>query len=137
LVWSKSRQSRRRVGTAIACSSLTPQRAHVPMVAMRRTSILLLAAGYGLSFVIVCLAACVVAPAAAEHACCDQEDGFRAAARDCCVVTQGVSPAPTHASPAISELFFLPDYVAAFLPPVVSYVGLATLAASPPLVLRV
>jgi hypothetical protein len=107
------------------------------MIAMRRTSILLLAAGYGLSFVIVCLAACLAAPAAAEHACCDQEDGFRAAARDCCVVTQGVSPAPTHVAPAISVVFFLPDYVAAFLQPVVSYAGPATLAASPPLVLRV
>jgi hypothetical protein len=107
------------------------------MVAMRRTSILLLAGGYGLSFVIVCLGACLAAPAAAEHACCDGDEGFRAAARDCCVVTQGVSPAPTHVAPAISVVFSLPDYVAAFLPPVVSYAGPATLAASPPLVLRV
>ena len=107
------------------------------MVGMRRTSILLLAAGYGLSFVIVCLGACLAAPAAAEHACCDQEDGFHAAARDCCVFTQGVSPASTHVAPAISVVFFLPDYAATFLPPVVSYVGPATLAASPPLVLRV
>ena len=107
------------------------------MVAMRRTSILLLAAGYGLSFVVVCLSACLAAPAVAEHACCDGEDGFRAAARDCCVVTQGVSPATTHVAPATSLVFSLPLYVAAFLPPVVSYAGLATLAASPPLVLRV
>jgi hypothetical protein len=107
------------------------------MLAMRRTSILLLAAGYGLSFVIVCLAACLAAPAAVEHACCDQEEGFRAAVRDCCVVTQGVSPTSTHVAPAISVVFFLPDYVATFLPPVVSYAGPATVAASPPLVLRV
>jgi hypothetical protein len=107
------------------------------MVSMRGTSMLLLAAGYGLSFVVVCLGACLVAPPVAEHACCDQEDGFRAAARDCCVVTQGVSPAPTHVAPAISVVFFSPDYVAAFLPPAVSYAGPATLAASPPLVLRV
>jgi hypothetical protein len=118
-------------------SSLTPLRPRVPMVAMRRTSILLLAAGYGLSFVVVCLGACLAAPAAAEHACCDQEDGFRTAARDCCVVTQGVSPAATHVAPAISVVLFLPDYVAAFLPPVVPYAGPATLAASPPLVLRI
>ena len=107
------------------------------MVAMRRTSILLLAAGYGLSFVIVCLGACLPAPAAAEHACCDGDEGFRAAARDCCVVTQGVSPNATHLAPAISVVFSLPDDVAVFLPPVVSYAGPATLAASPPLVLRV
>ena len=107
------------------------------MVVMRRTSILLLAAGYGLSFVIVCLGACLAAPAAAEHACCDGDEGFRAAARDCCVVTQGVSPNPTHVAPAISVVFSLPDDVAVFLPPVVTYAGPATLAASPPLVLRV
>ena len=104
---------------------------------MRRSSIVLLAAGYGLSFVIVCLGACLAGPAAAEHACCDGEDGFRAAARDCCVVTQGVSPAATHVTPASSAVFALPVYVAVFLPPVVSYAGPATLAASPPLVLRV
>ena len=107
------------------------------MVEMRRTSILLLAAGYGLSFVIVCLGACLAAPAAAEHACCDGDEGFRAAAQDCCVVTQGVSPNPTHVASAISVVFSLPDDVAVFLPPVVTYTGPATLAASPPLVLRV
>ena len=107
------------------------------MVAVRRTSILLLAAGYGLSFVIVCLGACLSAAPAAEHACCDGDEGFRAAARDCCVVTQGVSPAATHVAPAISVVFSLPDYVAVFLPPAVSYAGPATPAASPPLVLRV
>jgi hypothetical protein len=107
------------------------------MLAMRRTSILLLAAGYGLSFVAVCLGACLAAPPAAAHACCDGEDGFRAAARDCCVVTQGVSPAATHVVPATSVAFASPNYVAVFLPPVVANAGSATLAASPPLVLRI
>jgi len=107
------------------------------MVAVRRTSILLLAAGYGLSFVAVCLAACLAAPAAAEHACCDGDDGFRAAARDCCVVTQGVSPAATHVAPATSVVLSLPVYVAVLLPPVVTNAARAPLAASPPLVLRV
>jgi hypothetical protein len=107
------------------------------MVAVRRTSILLLAAGYGLSFVIVCLGACLAGPLAAEHACCDGEDGFRAAARDCCVVTQGVSPAATHVAPATSAVFSLPVYVAVLLPPVVTNAGPAILAASPPLVLRI
>jgi hypothetical protein len=41
------------------------------MVAMRRTSTLLLAAGYGLSFLAVCLVACLAAAPAPEHACCD------------------------------------------------------------------
>ena len=107
------------------------------MVAVRRTSILLLAAGYGLSFVAVCLVACLAAPPAAEHACCDGEDGFRTAARDCCVLTQGVSPTPTRVAPVPLVVFFLPNYVAVFLPPVVTNAGPATLAASPPLVLRI
>jgi hypothetical protein len=107
------------------------------MVAMRRTSILVLAVGYGLSFVIVCLGACLSAAPAAEHACCEGDEGFRAAARDCCVVTQGVSPTRTHVAPAISVVFSLPDYVAVFLPPVVTYAGPATPSASPPLVLRI
>ena len=107
------------------------------MVAVRRTSILLLAAGYGLSFVAVCLAACLAGSPAAEHACCDGEDGFRASAHDCCVLTQGVSPAPAHVAPATSVVFPLPAYVAGLLPPVVTNAGPATLAASPPLVLRI
>jgi hypothetical protein len=107
------------------------------MIAVRRTSILLVAAGYGLSFLVVCLGACLAAPPAAEHACCDGEDGFRAAARDCCVVTQGVSTAGTHVAPATSVVFSLPNYVAVFLPPVVANAGPATPAASPPLVLRI
>ena len=107
------------------------------MLMMHRTSILLLAASFGLSFLAVCLGACLAAPAATEHACCDGEDGFRNAARDCCVVTQGVSPVPTHVAPAISVVFSLPTYAAAFLPPVVTNAGPATLAASPPLVLRI
>jgi hypothetical protein len=107
------------------------------MVAMRRTSILLLAASCGLSFVVLCLGACLAAPAAAAHACCEQEDGFRAAARDCCVVTQGVSPAPTHVAPATSVVFSLPVYVAVLLAPVVTNADPATLASSPPLILRI
>jgi hypothetical protein len=110
------------------------------MVVVRRTSILGLAAGYGLSLVIVCLGACLAAPAAAEHACCDGQDGFRAGARDCCVVTQGVMPAGTHVAPAVPIVFSVPTCAAAFLPPVVTNAGPATpatLAASPPLVLRV
>jgi hypothetical protein len=107
------------------------------MVAMRRTSILLLAAGYSLSFVAVCLGACLAAPAAAEHACCNGEEGLRAAARDCCVMTQGVSPAPTHAAPATSVVLSFPDYIALFMPPVVANAVPVTPAASPPLILRV
>jgi hypothetical protein len=58
---------------------------------MRRIGILVLALGYGLSFVAVCLAACLMGPAIADHACCPGEDGIRAADRDCWSVTPGVS----------------------------------------------
>jgi len=107
------------------------------METMRRTSILLLAAGYGLSFLVVCLAACLAAPPAAEHACCDGEEGFRAAVRDCCVVTQGVSPAPTHVAPATSVVCSFPNYISLFMPPVVANAVPVTPVASPPLILRV
>jgi hypothetical protein len=107
------------------------------MVTMRRISILLLAVGYGLSFLVVCLVACLAAPPAAEHACCDGEGGFRAAARNCCVLTQGVSPAARQVAPAISVVFSLPNDLAVFLPPVVMNADPAVLAASPPLVLRI
>ncbi len=107
------------------------------MVTMRRASIWLFAAGYALSFVAVCLGACLGAPAAAEHSCCDGEAGLHAAARDCCVVTQGVSPTVTQVAPAIPVLFALADYVAVLLPSVIPNAGPATLAASPPLVLRI
>ena len=117
--------------------NLTPRAPHGPMVRVRRTSVLLLAAGYGLSFLAVCLGACLAAPPAADHACCEGEDGFRAAARDCCVVTHGVSPTPTQMAPATSVAFSLPGHLAVFLPPVVTSAGPATPAASPPLVLRI
>ena len=107
------------------------------MVAMRRISISLLAAGYALSFVAVCLGACLVAPAAAEHACCDGEAGLHAAARDCCVVTQGVSPTVAHVAPTIPVLLTLPDDIAVSLTSVIPNAGPVPLAASPPLVLRI
>jgi hypothetical protein len=107
------------------------------MVTVRRTSVLLVAAGYGLSFLAVCLGACLAAPAAAEHACCGGEEGFRTSAQDCCVLTQGVSPAPTQLAPAISVLLSFPNYIALFMPPVVVNAVPVTLAASPPLILRV
>lgn len=59
---------------------------------MRRISILAVATGYALSFLVVCLGTCFAGAPPAEHACCNEEDGFRAAAFDCCFVTPGASP---------------------------------------------
>jgi hypothetical protein len=92
---------------------------------------------YALSFVVVCLGTCFAADAAAEHACCAGEDGFRVAARDCCSVVPGRSETPqAMAAPAPVAVVALPWAVLAtpldqsLTPPLVK-------AASPPVVLRI
>jgi hypothetical protein len=107
------------------------------MVTMRRTGIFLLAAGYGLAFLAVCLGVCLAETPAAEHACCDGEGGLRAAARDCCVITQAVSPATTHATAAGSFVALPLHYEAVSLSIVAVDVAPVALTASPPLVLRI
>ena len=103
---------------------------------MRRRTVFLVAAGYALSFLVVCLGTCFAAAPVAEHACCQGKDGFRAVARDCCLVTPGAStdgPSIAHASPyraLVADRLVSDPPIAAWAPP-------ATLAASPPLVLRI
>jgi hypothetical protein len=103
---------------------------------MRRVRASVIAAGYALSFIVVCLGACLASGPAADHGCCAGAEGLRAPVLDCCSVVPGVGqpsaavagdgsasslePRPLLASPA-----FLP---AASAP---------TLAPSPPLVLRI
>lgn len=103
---------------------------------MRRTSILLLAAGYALSFLVVCLGTCF-AGAAAEHACCAEKEGFRAAAVDCCSVTPSTSQAGPQligvTTPAVSLL----HQTVMFSPRPAANVEKPTLAPSPPLILRI
>jgi hypothetical protein len=106
------------------------------MVAMRRTSILLIAAGYGLSFLVVCLGTCFAGAAVAEHACCEGEDGFRAAAVDCCSVMPGASPdGPVAGMATLAVSLSYANFVSG--PPVSPLVEPVTLAPSPPLVLRI
>jgi hypothetical protein len=103
---------------------------------MRRISVLLVAAGYGLSFLVVCLGTCFAAAPTAEHACCDGEDGFRAAAFDCCFVTPGASTD----GPAVAGMGTVAvslSHEAATSYRQVSPPERPTLAASPPLVLRI
>lgn len=104
---------------------------------MRRTSILLVAAGYALSFLVVCLGTCFATAPAAAHACCEGQDGFRAAARDCCHVTPGASAgsqatagAAEPASATFHERFRTHQPLPAHHSP-------ASLSPSPPLVLRI
>jgi len=103
---------------------------------VRRTGVLLLAIGYGLSFVAVCLAACLMGPAAADHGCCPGEDGIRAADRDCCSVTPGVSHGGAQVAATLPTLAVdSPFKVTAPLP--VAFAVPITVSTSPPLILRV
>jgi hypothetical protein len=103
---------------------------------MRRIGILVLALGYGLSFVAVCLAACLMGPAIADHACCPGEDGIRAADRDCCSVTPGVSHDGAQVAATLPNLAGDAPFNVA-VPPHVAPVPLIAVSTSPPLILRV
>lgn len=104
---------------------------------MRRAAAFGLALGYSLSWVLVCLSACMAQPSPAEHACCEQEAGISAAKRDCC------STAPT-VTPHVPLVAAIPQAVAAEIAPALAVprallarVTAVRAAASPPLVLRV
>jgi hypothetical protein len=103
---------------------------------VRRTGVLLLAIGYGLSFVAVCLAACLMGPAVADHGCCPGEDGIRAADRDCCSVTPGVSHGGAQVAATLPTLAVDSPFKVGAPPPVAPAVPV-TVSTSPPLILRV
>jgi hypothetical protein len=106
------------------------------MVVMRHTGILLVAAGYALSFLVVCLGTCFAAAPVAEHACCDGKDGFRAAAVDCCFVTPGASPdGPILADAGLPAVSPLQADVVIGSP--TNPHPASAVAASPPLILRI
>jgi hypothetical protein len=106
------------------------------MNVMRRTGTLLVALGYGFSFVVVCLAACLMAPAVADHGCCPGEDGIRTADRDCCSVTPGVSHGATHVADTSAVRADFATLVVTVSAPVVPPTPVSV-STSPPLVLRV
>ena len=107
------------------------------MVTMRgRRTILAVAAAYALSFLVVCLGTCFAAQPVAEHACCAGQDGFRAMAHDCCLVTPGTAtdgPVVAHAAPSTPAVTDRPEAH----PLMVVWARGTALAASPPLVLRI
>jgi hypothetical protein len=104
---------------------------------MRRISVLLVAAGYGLSFLVVCLGTCFAAAPVAEHACCDGEDGFRAAAFDCCFVTPGACTDGPAVAGMGAVAVSLSYEAATSYGQISPHPQRPTLAASPPLVLRI
>jgi hypothetical protein len=103
---------------------------------MRRASAFGLALGYSLSWILVCLSACMAQSASAQHACCAQETGMSAAKRDCCSTAPTVTP---HAPLAAAVPQATADLVPQFIAPrtLVAPVTAVRAAASPPLVLRV
>lgn len=103
---------------------------------MRRVVILAAALGYGLSFVAVCLAACLMGPTVSDHGCCPTDDGIRAADRDCCSVTPGVSHQAAQVSDAVPTVAAERSFAPTLRLPVTVVAPVAT-SASPPLVLRV
>jgi hypothetical protein len=103
---------------------------------MRRTGILVVAVGYGLALVAMCLSACLMGPAVADHACCPGEDGIRAAERDCCSVTPGVSHGGAQLTATLSVLAADAPFTFTVPPPIVPALPI-TVSASPPLILRV
>jgi len=107
------------------------------MVTMRRSSILLVAAGYGLSFLVVCLGTCYAATPAAEHACCAGEDGFRAADVDCCSVIPAASSDGPLLAGAATVAVALPHDALVSGPSASPLPAYGTVAPSPPLVLRI
>ena len=107
------------------------------MDVMRRAVVLLVAVGYGLSFVAVCLAACLMGPMVADHACCAGEDGIRAADQDCCSVTPGVAHAGTHVAANLPVAFDATLSPFLVVQTVAAGVTTVEFSSSPPLVLRV
>jgi hypothetical protein len=104
---------------------------------MRRASAFGLALGYFLSWIMVCLSACMAPSASAEHACCAQETGINAVQRDCCSSAPTITPhAPLIAEVPQAAVGGEPTSLVvprALLAPVTA----VRAAASPPLVLRV
>ena len=103
---------------------------------MRRTGILLVALGYGLAFVAVCLAACLMGPTVADHGCFPGDEGIRAADRDCCSVTPGVSHGGEQVATTLPTLAGVTPFNVAS-PPAVGAAVPVSISTSPPLVLRV
>jgi len=105
------------------------------MDGMRRTGILLVAVSYGLAFVAVCLAACLMGPAVADHGCCPGDEGIRAADRDCCSVTPGVSHGGAQIAATLPTLVVDSPFIVT-VPPMTP-ARLVAVSTSPPLILRV
>ena len=105
------------------------------MILMRRFVGISVAVAYGLSFVAVCLATCLM-PVAADHACCATGDSIRAADQDCCSITPGVSHGTDSAAPQAKTV--PPSTVETMASiPLLHESADVRASASPPLVLRI
>jgi hypothetical protein len=116
---------------------LTWHGGRVSIVLMRRFGAFLLAMGFALSFVATCLSVCF-GGAGSDHSCCPQgEESVSAVGRDCCSVVPGESRTEAKAVVVFGVTAHTPPVVADGAPIGLPPVRSATLAASPPLVLRI
>ncbi|HET8647661.1 MAG TPA: hypothetical protein VFO85_19335, partial [Vicinamibacteria bacterium] len=102
---------------------------------MRRHTSALMAAGYALSFLVVCLAACLAPAAGGEHGCCPEGEGWSARAADCCSIVPGVAQAGAPALAAPAAAAFGHAAPVAAVPVRAERHGLPASTPSPPLVL--
>jgi hypothetical protein len=104
---------------------------------MRRTASSVAIVACALSFLVVCLGACFAPAEAAEHGCCQGEEGWQAPDTDCCSVVPAVSAnsAAVASAPAPIVVAALPAFLAPA--PLLTAPGVVTTAPSPPLVLRI
>ena len=105
---------------------------------MRRFGAFVVAAGFDLSFVAACLGVCFAGAPASDHSCCPQADeSISAASRDCCSVVPVESQATAKVAAALAVTTLTPPVVADGPPSAATLVRSVTLAASPPLILRI
>jgi hypothetical protein len=105
---------------------------------MRRAPVLLVAVGYTLSFLVVCLGACLAPAPAGQHGCCQDGEGWRAPASDCCSVMPGLPHAAALALDAPPALAAAAGWTEAAPASLVPRGPVAASTPSPPLlVLRI
>ena len=107
------------------------------MDGMRRLASLCLAAGYSVSFLAVCLVACLSPATGQDHSCCTAGQGIRAMDTDCCSVVAGVNHGGTDVTPASPAAVAPAETAPPSVPVLLAWARSVRAAASPPLILRI
>lgn len=104
---------------------------------MRRAAAFGVAMVHGLSWVVVCLSTCLMAPAVAKHPCCSSETAVRTVERDCCSVAPTVPPDSVPAADAPATIAAAENRLVMVVRLPVRFDSAVRAAASPPLTLRI